>query len=198
VDSHNNRRTGELADGLRDRIADREDVFDALLGRARSESEFGERQSRRWQSQVDEESATWEGTLLDLAEAQSQVALDTTRGTRIVGQLIGVGTDVLVVRRSGSPDLWVRLSTVATAGILERSPKARGSRIAPAATIHGMLFDAAGYRPNVSLILRGVPTALSGVLMSCGADVCTVRTDGDVRRSVLVHLASIDEVTIHG
>lgn len=187
-----------MAEGLRGRIAERGDGFETLLAEARSERDFDERQARRWQSQVDEESATWEGTLLDLAEAEAHVALDTTRGTRIVGQLVAVGTDVLVLRRAGSPESWLRRSTVAAAGILERSPVARGSRDAPTATLQQLLFDASAHRPNITFVLHGVAAALSGVLISCGADVCVVRTDGEVRRSVLVHVPSIDEATIHG
>ena len=196
--SHDQRRTDALAKGLRSRLTPRIDGFETLLAEARSESDFEDRQARRWQGQVNEESATWEGTLLDLAEAHAEVVLDTSRGTRIVGQLVAMGTDVVVVRRTDSSDLWVRRASIVMVGGAGSALLARGSREPGPATFQQLLFDAAATRPVVSVSVHGVATVLSGVLVSCGTDVCLIRADDDGRRSIVVHIPSIDEAAIRG
>ena len=196
--SHDERRTGALANGLRSRLTPRIDGFESLLAEARSESDFDDRQARRWQDQVNEESATWEGTLLNLAEAHADVVLDTRHGTRIVGQLVAMGSDGVVVRRTDLSDLWVRRANIVMVGGVGRILRARGSREPGSATFQQMLFDATATRPVVSLAVHGVATVLSGVLASCGTDVCLIRTDDDGRRSVVVHIPSINEAAIHG
>lgn len=195
---HHERRSGELARELLNRVAERPDPYAELLGGASADRAFDERQSRRWQHQVDEESATWEGTLLDLAERGTQVALDTTRGGRVVGHLTGVGTDVVVLSRGNAPDLWLRRASIVSLSLLERTLVSSGSREAKSVTLQALIFSAAAFRPAISMVLTGQIAVINGVLMSCGVDVCLVRTDSEVRRNIVVHLAAVDEVTVHG
>jgi hypothetical protein len=198
VEHHDDRRTGELANVLRERANPPVGAFDALLQDASSEKSFDERQARRWQHQMDEESATWEGTLLDLAESNAHGAFDTANGDRIVGHICGVGDDVIVVRRNAAADLWLRRDTVVSASVADRPGTARGSRRATSATLQELLFRAAAGRPEVSFMTAGRTSTLSGTLLSCGTDVCVIRIDGDVRRTVAIPIAALTEVTVHG
>ena len=198
MEPHHERRSGELAKNLSGRLTGKADDFVELLGAATSDRDSDERQARRWHQQIEEESATWEGTLLDLAEASALVALDTTRGDRLVGQLRAIGSDVIVLHRPTAPDVWIRRSHVATVGLLEGTRIARGSRTASPTTFQELLFAAASGRPRVSFLVSGLTAVLSGVLLSCGTDVCVVRTDADVRRSIIVYVPAVCEATIHG
>jgi hypothetical protein len=198
MEGERSQRATEMADDLRTRVGDRSDAFSDLLSNATSDQSLEERSARRWQGQIDEESATWEGTLIDLAEGSIQISLDTTRGAHVVGQLTGVGADVLVVSRAGAADIWIRRNTVVSLSALERVQLARGARSASRITLQELLFVASGRRPTVSALLTGQSTAINGVLRSCGADVCVIGTQGDVRRNVIISIAAIEEVTLHG
>ncbi len=194
-------RAAELAKSLTDRVRERADPFDRLLQVSVGSDAHTQRQGRRWQAQIEEESATWEGTLLDFAEAQAHLSLATFRGAQIVGRLVGVGTGVLVIQRSGAPDLWLRTASVASvASVSPRTGRqtTRGSREVTPVSMQDLLFQASATRPSLTLIVAGQANPLNGVLLSCGADVCTVKTDGELRRTVLVHIPAIEEAVVYG
>jgi hypothetical protein len=143
------------------------------------------------------ETASWLGTLRDLAERGARVSVTTRSRRRVSGWLVGLSTDRLVLAVTGEEMLHVRLAAVR----LVRpepgppAPVATGDRAAPAEVTLEDVLDAVAERGGpVVLHLRDVADPLRGTLVGLGEDVATLRLEGPGRQTVYLPLAAIDAV----
>lgn len=169
-----------------------------LLDEARAGDTGTARARERWLQRQAEEGATLAGTLLDLAERGSAVAVRTTAGRVTYGAVVAVGTDFVVVRGEDRRDSCVRLAAVATVRpqVGERHVSATGDRPAPLDLfLVEVLAGLAPGRPRVVLVTTG-GELLAGELRAVGADLVTLRLDGDRRPLCYVPAGAVDEAVI--
>jgi hypothetical protein len=169
-----------------------------LLDDARSEERGTARERERFLRQVAEEGASLGGTLLDLAERGSVVTVRTASGRSHHGVVRLVGVDFLVLGAAPG-DVWLRFVAVTTVRPHpgERHAAATGDRPALDLRLVDALARIAPERPRL-----GVVTAdgelVAGELRAMGADVVTLRLDGDPRSVCYVSADSIREVLRSG
>lgn len=164
---------------------------------ARAQEAAEARIRERWLRQAAEEEASFAGLLVDLAEEGRPVSVTTTGGRRHLGPIVAVGTDFVAVGGAKG-----RLVLVATGAIAEVRPAPGGRRRAAATSdreglgvsLAEVLAQAAATRPRVALTLGEVTVV--GELRAVGADVLTVRTDGEPAGLSYVTLASVSEVSL--
>lgn len=159
------------------------------------------RMRERWLRQQAEEDARFAGVALDLSEAGAGVALRLTTGRTLHGRITTVARDFCVLRHDGGTATLLAFTAIAT---LRPEP---GYRAAQATSERGAALDAglfdvlvglAGERPRVRIVVDGGSEALAGELRSVGADVATMRLDGEHGGTVYVQLGSVREVTLLG
>ena len=144
-----------------------------LLDDARTAEDRRARRSERLLRTAAEESATLAGSLLDLAERGAPVRIATASKRRHVGRIQLVGLDFLVVG-----DAWIALAAVATVGVVEGGATATGDRPGTDLLLIEALARVAPERPQLAVVTRGGEVA-AGRLLAVGADVLTLRLDGD-------------------
>lgn len=159
------------------------------------------RARERWLRHQAEEDARFAGLALDLSEAGISVGVRTTAGRVLHGRIAAVARDFCVLRHDGGATTLLAFEGVATL-----RPE-RGYQAAEAASERGAPVDAgladvlnglAGERPRVRIVVDGGGEALVGQLRAVGADVATVRLDGEPGGTVYVRLGSVREVTLLG
>ena len=197
------RRAGQAVPSNPELVLDR--AIETLRDHADGDDAAQARAARAWQRQVDQASATWRGTLLDLAEAGDQVLVTSDRGPTFVGVVEAVGRDVVVVRSAAREQIMFTLDTLTSVRALHRDAPASGDRQSADTDLHALLSAHAEDRREVVIHLRGSASEpISGVLSSCGEDVCSIRTrapnGADRGRVPMVHvrLGAIASVTIAG
>lgn len=170
-------------------------ALDAVGGRVRE----------RWLRRQAEEEATFAGLLLDLAERGEPVVVITTGARRHVGRVEAVGADFVALRAPGGRTTVVALGSIAAvhaaAGDRTRARPAtgdgnqrdQGGRRPVTVTMAEVLAHAVGHRPRVQVQSGGA--LLVGELRSVGADVVTLRSDGDPRALVYLRLPSVSEAS---
>jgi hypothetical protein len=151
-------------------------IWDRLLDDARADERAAARMRGRWLEQQAAETATFAGTLVDLAEHGAHLSIRATDGRRHDGTAVAVGTDFVALDDRGDLVL-VRL---ATATVVRTRPE-RSLRLASgdrAATVDldasEVLSRLAPAQPEVAIGFDGGDT-VAGVLLAAGADVLTVR-----------------------
>ena len=169
------------------------------LAEARATDAVDSRVRERWLRTQAAESSTWTGVLVTLAEAVTPVVVTTSGGRRHTGLVTTVGDDFIGLRRAEE-----RLTLLAMGAIASVEPLARG-RTTPVdgeptrssavpVTLRDVLERAAGDRPRLMLTAGG--TQVTGQLVAVGADVATVRADGDPPRLAYVSLVSVSEASL--
>lgn len=184
------------------------DEVDALLADvarwtadARSEEAARSRARERWLRQQAEEDARFAGLALDLAERATALAVRTTSGRTLHGRFSAVARDFCVLHADGGTAVLLTFAAVAA---VRPEPGARagaaaGDRAAPLSlTLADLLAALAAERPRVRVVVEGGGEAVSGELWSVGADVATIRLEGDDRPVVYVRLEAVREVTLTG
>ncbi|MTV24537.1 hypothetical protein FTX61_03770 [Nitriliruptoraceae bacterium ZYF776] len=141
------------------------------------------------------ESATWTGTLTDLAEARRSCQVRTEAGTAHTGTLDAVADDHLVLRGAGAVTVLARAAVVAVrVDASGRDLPATGDRPAPQdRTLDEVLGAWAEDRSPVHAVLRGGDAVL-GTLTAVGVDVVSVTADGG--GTVHLPLRAIVAVTV--
>lgn len=173
----------ELAALLADAVA-------AEAGRARS--------AERMLRTAAEESATFGGVLVDLAERAEPLTVRTTSGRLHRGTIVAVGRDFLVVRSDANPPVFVAAWAVASVRVTRgmRSDTA-GDRPPPydasfAAVVGGLAAD----RPRIQLGITGESTLLVGDLRAAGQDLLTLRLDGTPQGTLYVPVDSVEDLVL--
>jgi hypothetical protein len=185
------------------------DDVDALLADlarwtadTRVEDAARSRMRERWLRQQAEEDARFAGVALDLSEAGAAVTLRLTSGRSLHGRIATVAKDFCVVRHDGVDATLLRFGSIATIRPAPdyRAGEAASERAAPVdATLADVLMGLAGERPRVRFVTEGGGEAVTGQLRSVGADVATVRLDGERGGgTVYVQLGAVLEVTLLG
>jgi hypothetical protein len=157
---------------------------DAAAGRARV---------RSLRTQL-EESASMAGTLIDLGEAGTHVALQTNRGRMHHGVVAAVGLDFVAVRSDLGPLLMITLSALVTVRPKNVTRAATGSRAPAPTTLVEFLGRLAEDRPRVRLVAAGEP--VTGELLAVGTDVLSLRCDGQPPSVVYVPAGSVSELSL--
>jgi hypothetical protein len=176
---------------------------------ARAQEAAEARVRERWLRQAAEEDASFAGLLVDLAEDGRPVSLTTTSGQRHLGPVIAVGHDFVAVSVGGGDG---RLVLLRLAAVAEVRPVAGRRRSAPSGRAHPgdrgdgsggnglgvtlgeVLAQAVAGRPRVTVVLGAVTVV--GELRAVGADVLTIRNDGEPGGLSYVTLASVSEVSL--
>lgn len=175
------------------------DELTEMLDESTIDDRVSNRAAQRWSRQIDEEEATWIGTLTDLAEQQRSVVISTSTGQNHRVVLDAVGPDVVVARGSGGARLYVRLEVIELLVGAGR-PAATGTRSGEGATFHELLFGLSADRPNVSAATRS-GRVVHGLLVAVGSDVLTIRTSSNANETMptptMIPLVALAEVIVH-
>ena len=160
-----------------------------LLDDARADERSDSRERERRLRQAAEEGATLAGTLVDLAEHGTGVTVRTASGRSHHGPVRLVGSDFCVVG-----EVWVALRAITTVrpDPAQRSEPAAGDRPTTDLLLFEALSRIAPERPRVALVTRN-GEVVAGELRSVGADVVTLRLDGD-QGACYVSASAIGEV----
>lgn len=152
------------------------------------------RSRQRWLAHQARETATFRGTLVDLAEAGSPVSV-ATPSRRLAGRLVGVGPDLCVLEEAA------RITVVDLGCVVAVTPQgaapvaAAGDRAtAVKLTFAEALASLADELAPVRLGLRGGET-LSGDLVAAGQDVVTLRLAANPPRMTYVPGAAVEAVS---
>ena len=184
------------------------DDVDALLAdlarwtsRTRVDESARSRTRERWLRQQAEEDARFAGVALDLAEGGAVVSLRTTTGRSLHGRLAVVARDFCVLRHHGPSTTFVSFAAIAT---IRPEPGYRAvagasERAAPTdASLVQVLSAMAAERPRVRIVVDGGGEPVAGELRAVGADVATLRLDGDHAGTLYLRLESLRELTLLG
>jgi hypothetical protein len=159
------------------------------------------RMQERWLRRQAAEEARFAGVALDLAERKAVVAVRTTTGRTLHGRIVAVARDFCMLRQEGGMATFVTFPAIAALRPHpgQAAPEAASERTAPlAAGLAEVLAGLAGDRPRVRIGLEGGGEAVNGELRAVGADVVTVRLDGEPGAMAYVQLASVRELTLMG
>ena len=165
-----------------------------LLDEGRACEEAAARARARAVGRQAEEGAHLAGTLVDLAERRTMVAVRTDTGRTHHGIVLAVGADHLRLRAESGGEPLVRLSSIVSVRL--RAGDAGPARGERAPVDDQRLLEALGRvveeRPRVTLVVRG-GEVLAGRLRSVGTDVVSVELDGDAGAGLYVAGAAITE-----
>lgn len=176
------------------------DELTEMLDESNVDERSANRSSQRWSRQVDEEEATWVGTLIDLAEQRKSVGLCTTTGQNHRVVIDAVGPDVVVTQRGDTAQLYIRLDAIEALTGAGR-PSATGVGTGDGATFHELLFGLCADRPNVSVTTRS-GRVVHGTLIAVGSDVLTLRSLDSATNehrpvSTMIPVLAAAEVVVH-
>ncbi|MBI2708700.1 MAG: hypothetical protein HYX34_03275 [Actinobacteria bacterium] len=152
--------------------------LDRWLAATRADAAAESRARERWLRQQAQEEATLAGLLLDLAEREQEVVVQTAGGRRHGGLVRAVADDFLALRTGDGTDLLLRYDGVVAVRPKGRSPGPGDRPRALDVTFAEAALALAAERPRIRLGTRD-GQAVAGELRSAGIDVLTVRLDGD-------------------
>ena len=171
--------------------------LDRWVAAARTAEAAASRARQRWLRQVADESATFAGLLLDLAERGSPVVVQGQGGRRHRGTVLAVGIDFAALRTEGGVDVLLAFSAIASMrpdGRVVDSPT--GDRVPTFELGMAEAVAAVGSdRPRVLLVTTADADGVAGELRSVGRDVVTIRLDGD-GGTAYVPMSAIAELRI--
>jgi hypothetical protein len=181
---------------------ERTDELVAAFGRwaaaQRTESAATSRARERSLREQAAASATWIGTLVDLAEHRTEVTVAVNQKRRR-GRLVGVGRDFCVLDHAGQgqTDLVALGAVSALWPDPAATPFASGARDGTIDLTLSMAFALlVEQRARIRLVTRtGDETA--GDLITAGEDLLTVRTEPPTRRLVYVPLGAVAICELH-
>jgi hypothetical protein len=164
---------------------------------ARSADAAAARARERWLRLQADESATFAGVLVDLAERGTPVVINGRAGRRHRGSIAAVAADFCALRTAGGHDVLLAFSGIGSVRPDSREQGPVGDRIVHAQIgMAEMLSVLAADRPRVLIVTGTDAEGVAGELRSVGRDVVTVRLDGETRASAYVAIASIAEVSL--
>ncbi|HEX7168898.1 MAG TPA: hypothetical protein VF230_18110 [Acidimicrobiales bacterium] len=177
------------------------DRLDALLADAAAAEAARDRARTRSLREAAEQEATFEGTLVDLAEAGADVSVRTVVGRVHRGRVTAVGRDFFVVqdgRRAPALVAFAGTASVRTApGGTGREGAVTGRRRgAVAASFATVLAGLAAERPSVRIGVVGGEATIAGELRSVGTDVVAVRGDAGDRPTLVVPVVAVVDVVL--
>lgn len=151
----------------------------------------------RWLRLAADQSATFAGVLVDLAERGAPVVVHSRGQRRHRGVIAAVGHDFCALRADAGGDVLVAFRGIGSVRPEPGLPDAGGDRLVLARVgLAEMLSIAAAERPRVLVVTTMGDEGIAGELRSVGRDVVTVRLDGPSRSSAYVPLDTVAEVTL--
>ncbi len=175
------------------------DPYLELADDAAHEAALRSRAESRARLERAERTATWLGTLHDLAERGVEVAVTAASGRRHRGALVGVATDHLALRSGEDRLVLVALDTVRMVRPepQQRLGSATGDRPPPGdRTLADALDRHVEQRRALTVVLRDVPEPLRGQPVAIGEDVLSLRLTVGDPATVLLPVAAVVEVIV--
>jgi len=167
------------------------------VAEARSGDAAASRTRARWLRIQSEESATFAGVLIDLAERTARVAVHTRAGRRHRGVIAVVAVDFCAVRTDRGHDVLVAYRGIASVRPDADIPGPSGDRLVHSdVALAEMLSILNADRPRLLVMTTVGDEGLAGELRSVGRDVITLRLDGASRAPVYVPIDTIAEITL--
>jgi hypothetical protein len=164
---------------------------------ARTDEAAAARARERWLVQVAEESATFSGVLLDLAERAAPAVVVGHGDRRHRGVVTAVAADFCILRTPAGRDVLVAFRGISSVRIDAGVGAPTGDRAVHVdVALAEALAALAGDRPRVLIVTAGGADGIAGELRAVGLDVATVRLDGDPAATAYVPIPSIVEVTL--
>ncbi|HSK25029.1 MAG TPA: hypothetical protein VK906_17725 [Egicoccus sp.] len=176
-----------------------DDEFVALTDAAGHAEAVEARARRHERLAAAADTASWLGTLRDLAERGARVSVTTRSGRVVTGWLVGLSTDRLVLALAGGDLLHLRVAAVRIVRPEPGppAPVATGDRAAPAeVTLEDVLDAAAESGGPVVVHVRDTADPVRGTLVGLGEDIATLRLEGPGRQTLYLPLAAIDAVLV--
>ena len=171
--------------------------LDRWLADARSTDAAGARARARWLRVQAEESATFAGVLVDLAERHTSVVVHGRADRRHRGVIALVAGDFCALRTDTGRDVLIAYRGVSSIRPDLRSELPVGDRALRAELgLAEMLSIVAADRPRVLITTLVDGEGVAGELRSVGRDVVAIRTDGDGRVPTYVPIDAIAEVAL--
>jgi hypothetical protein len=170
--------------------------LDRWVASARTAEAAASRARERWLRQVADESATFAGVLLDLAERGAPVVVQGRGGRRHRGTVLAVGFDFAALHTESGADVLLAFAGIASVRPDRRLDTPSGDRVTTFELGFAEAIAAVGTdRPRVLLVTASDGDGVTGELRSVGRDVVTVRMDGD-GSTAYVPMTSIAELRI--
>jgi hypothetical protein len=164
---------------------------------ARSADAAAARGRERWLRLQADESATFAGVLVDLAERGTPVVIHGRAGRRHRGSIAAVAADFCALRTSAGRDVLLAFAGIGSVRPDSRHPGPIGDRVVHAEIgMAEMLSVLAAERPRVLIVTTADTEGVAGELRSVGRDVVTVRLDGEPRAAAYVAITAIAEVSL--
>jgi hypothetical protein len=171
--------------------------LDRWLADARSADAAAARARARWLRLQAEESATFAGVLVDLAERHTGVTVHGHAGRRRRGVVALVAADFCALRTDAGREVLIAYRGVSSIRPDVRAEVPVGDRTVRAELgLAEMLNIVAADRPRVLITTLVDSEGVAGELRSVGRDVVAIRTDGDGRVPTYVPIDAIAEVTV--
>ena len=167
------------------------------VAEARSSDAAAAKARARWLRAQSEESATFAGVLIDLAERTAPVVVHTRAGRRHRGVIAVVAIDFCALRTDRGTDILVAYRGIASVRPDTDVPGPSGDRLVHAeVALTEMLSILNADRPRVLVMTTVDDEGVAGELRSVGLDVITLRLDGGSRAPVYVPVGTITEVVL--
>ena len=172
------------------------DRLERWLATARADDAAAARARERWLRQIAEESSSFAGVLLDLAERATPVIVQSRGGRRHRGTITAVGVDFVALHTAQRADLLIAhlgIASIRTDGVASGAIGDRRPTYALAMAEAGAAL--AGDRPRVLVHTSADDDGTSGELRSAGTDVLTIQLDGNAG-AAYVPIAAISELRL--
>jgi len=146
--------------------------------------------------------ATLVGLLLDLAEGEQPLAIWTASGHQVSGRITLVARDAIAIATVRGPVAYVPTAGLATVRRLPHDDRSAADipagdrRTARDTTLAAIVTELAIERPRVTAAVWGDPAVLTGELRAGGADLLTLRLDGDPAVTAHVALRQVSLLTV--
>ena len=153
------------------------------------------RARQHWLERQAAEEATLFGVLVDLAERGRPVTVTTSATRRVVGPVVAVGADFAILCDPRLGDVFVPMERLAVVRPAPGDALPTGDRPAGITlTLGAALMELAADRPDVIAATAG--EHIRGDMVSVGADLLTIATDGARRDRLHLRLAAIDHLVV--
>jgi hypothetical protein len=171
--------------------------LDRWVSDARSDEAAAARARERWLKQAAEESATFSGALVDLAERAAPVVVVVHGERRHHGVIAAVAADFCILRGPTGHDVLLAFAGIASVRIDAVTSPPTGDRVVHVDLgLAEALAALAADRPRVLVVTGAGTDGVAGELRAVGLDVLTVRLDGEPAANAYVPVPAIVEVTL--
>ncbi len=171
--------------------------LDRWVADMRSDEAAAARARERWLFTQAQESSTFAGVLVDLAEQGTTVLIEGRGARRHRGRVVVVAHDFCALRTHAGRDVLLSYAGIASVRPEQRSTPPTGDR---AVHLEATLDDALGIlaedRPRVLVVTLAGESGMAGELQAVGRDVVTLRLDGEPPSPVYVAISAIAEVSL--